>query len=891
MEIGLTAKVKPDVDDREVDRQASSLRGRMQEAVDGLKAHVDFDDMEDKLGQMEEHTDHISSSSSEFMENMEETVSHLEEFDMSTLEQLSDGDFAMDVMFGGGEAPGEGPGDDGDEGGQGGGGVVGMLPQGAGIADSLDSVGNMISQNSGKMGSVVSRLGSISGILSGLGSMFMKGGGAIAIAGIGLMFLGTIASKVAEASPLLGQISSMLGMAINLFFRPFGNIIGKLLLPLISGILGLAANFNRVFGSEGILKALGWLAKELTIGLIDAFWAIMEWVVVSLPMFIVNNLPKILAGLILVAFAIALAPIWKPLLAIVAGLMLLASLFKPTREVVDFVASILESLYTGLTSILSALPRILLGLLTGGFLVALTASGIAPTIGAVAGILIGIASVLRDMDKIVAGTKSFIADLKKATAKGFEMLGGILKWLLGGVHDVVGWVSSILTLFVVYAIEFFSWLWGGLKWFFGVFEAVVEWFKDPYIPDILGEMGGMVLEAGGELYDSIVQWINQGGRYVLDKLEQAGDLAEEGMEYVEDVLEDGADLLEKTLDSVGQRLSDGAAWIRSSAGDLRDRIYDGATWVRNQGRRLRKWISKTHSWVKTQGSRLRDRLRSVHEWVIARGRQIRDNLVSLRDWIFNKGSQVRDNLVALKDWIFAQGGKLKDAIIQIKDWVSSAGNSLKSAIDSVASSINNILSSISLSGDGGSAEGRVVKSPSISSLAEKEPEVVIPFSKLDAFVNRMMQGKSPAQAIPNPETGSLPKLASGGVVTDSTIAMIGEGKESEAVLPLSKLESMMSSPDSMDMSSVSGSGGSGGSMKPIKVDVSSASSEEDIATQIRDAIGTKLDQINANVQALAKEIKKMDTDQPIQITADGKVLAEVNSLNKEKYTNSRRVNK
>jgi hypothetical protein len=39
--------------------------------------------------------------------------------------------------------------------------------------------------------------------------------------------------------------------------------------------------------------------------------------------------------------------------------------------------------------------------------------------------------------------------------------------------------------------------------------------------------------------------------------------------------------------------------------------------------------------------------------------------------------------------------------------------------------------------------------------------------------------------------GSIPQLAEGGIATSPTLAMIGEGRESEAVLPLSKLDNMM----------------------------------------------------------------------------------------------------
>jgi hypothetical protein len=39
--------------------------------------------------------------------------------------------------------------------------------------------------------------------------------------------------------------------------------------------------------------------------------------------------------------------------------------------------------------------------------------------------------------------------------------------------------------------------------------------------------------------------------------------------------------------------------------------------------------------------------------------------------------------------------------------------------------------------------------------------------------------------------GGIPGLAEGGIVTSATMAMIGEGRDDEAVMPLSKLESMI----------------------------------------------------------------------------------------------------
>ena len=42
---------------------------------------------------------------------------------------------------------------------------------------------------------------------------------------------------------------------------------------------------------------------------------------------------------------------------------------------------------------------------------------------------------------------------------------------------------------------------------------------------------------------------------------------------------------------------------------------------------------------------------------------------------------------------------------------------------------------------------------------------------------------------------TIPKLAQGGIVSQPTLAMIGEGRESEAVLPLSELSKMVNSGD------------------------------------------------------------------------------------------------
>ncbi|AUO79032.1 minor tail protein [Salinibacter phage M8CR30-4] len=62
-------------------------------------------------------------------------------------------------------------------------------------------------------------------------------------------------------------------------------------------------------------------------------------------------------------------------------------------------------------------------------------------------------------------------------------------------------------------------------------------------------------------------------------------------------------------------------------------------------------------------------------------------------------------------------------------------------------------------------------------------------------------------------------LADGGVVTGPTLAVVGEGSESEAVLPLSKLEGMLSQPSPMPQATASAPTGAGAQGLAVEVEV------------------------------------------------------------------------
>ena len=99
-------------------------------------------------------------------------------------------------------------------------------------------------------------------------------------------------------------------------------------------------------------------------------------------------------------------------------------------------------------------------------------------------------------------------------------------------------------------------------------------------------------------------------------------------------------------------------------------------------------------------------------------------------------------------------------------------------------------------------------------------------------------GKSFALNIPK-----IPALAEGGIATAPTLAMIGEGKEREAVLPLSKLDAMLS-----------GGTGGGGIIVDFHPVINISGGSSDVSADVQRGI-------SAGIKDLKKELEKILRDQ------------------------------
>lgn len=127
-------------------------------------------------------------------------------------------------------------------------------------------------------------------------------------------------------------------------------------------------------------------------------------------------------------------------------------------------------------------------------------------------------------------------------------------------------------------------------------------------------------------------------------------------------------------------------------------------------------------------------------------------------------------------------------------WFSSVFNTVANVVSSAFNRIRSTMSSVwdwikGVFGTIGEVAASIIKGPvnAILGFAERT---------INGFINAINGAIDTINNIPGVNIGklgtlSVPQLANGGIVSAPTLAMIGEGGESEAVIPLSKLDDMM----------------------------------------------------------------------------------------------------
>lgn len=108
--------------------------------------------------------------------------------------------------------------------------------------------------------------------LAGVGGGAMAAGaGVAATVALGGVLANKMYDKMSQASGVLSATNSIWAQAFKLFWKPFGDALGKTILPYAKAALKMATNFNKIYQDKGLKVAVGWLSDsvESALGLDD----------------------------------------------------------------------------------------------------------------------------------------------------------------------------------------------------------------------------------------------------------------------------------------------------------------------------------------------------------------------------------------------------------------------------------------------------------------------------------------------------------------------------------------------------------------------------------------------------------------------------------------------
>lgn len=542
------------------------------------------------------------------------------------------------------------------------------------------------------------------------------------------------------------------------------------------------------------------------------------------------------------------------------------------------------------------------GAAIGGALGSLIAPGIGTAIGAVAGGIIG-DWLGRKLGGFLGETFGpAIGDIGKDIGKFGKDLGKGTKDVLDGIGD---WIDGI-------GEKADDWA--------GVVDDFVNYIenKGQDVKEVLGNIADWFRSKGQDVrqtLQNISDWFAAKGRAVRQTLQNVSNWVDAKGRVVRDTLQSVSDWINAKGQAVRNTLQDINNWFDAKGRAVKNTLQSIQTWFDAQGRAVKNTLNDISTWFTNKGRAVRDTLSSISTWFASQGRAVRDTLSSVSGWISGAGSAVQGTLNSIDTWIGNAGSSVQGALNDVSTWISNKGQAVKNTIDDIASQLDMDLPDPSAALNSivqdfrnfdlpdvslgklkdwlGLATGGIVSSPTPAVVGEGgETEAVMPLSNMASMLNTAAGSKEYSSSdaegmalkhLPNPKM-----LEEGGVVTGPTLSMVGEGKESEAVMPLSKLEDFVSS-----------------SAPNVTVNIDS----EGIGTTIGEVVARKLQSVVTNaargndggggetdtqrLETLLEDmISEMQRDRgDVNLNVDGKTLSRENRKAMDKYDTSREVSK
>jgi len=277
MTLGLAYRVEPEIDERSAEREAREFSSKLSEElseIEPLEAQQMFgDDIEEYLEETDEMISEFSfeglqdpsgfggdvlygQGPAEMPQHQQQEESLFETFAPEIFgEVVAENFFSQDEPLDVNRIDDEG---------DGGMGVFQTIAIGSLLNDLVkEPIGEQLKDVGGILAAVKTGSLKTAAATTTLGALFVGGLAGVVVGGLALSFLEGIVNSLAQQSPLLASVLDIFGLAVSLFFRPFGDLLAQALLPIGVALLELAAGFNEVASGEGIAAGIAYLFDRL----------------------------------------------------------------------------------------------------------------------------------------------------------------------------------------------------------------------------------------------------------------------------------------------------------------------------------------------------------------------------------------------------------------------------------------------------------------------------------------------------------------------------------------------------------------------------------------------------------------------------------------------------
>lgn len=215
-------------------------------------------------------------------------------------------------------------------------------------------------------------------------------------------------------------------------------------------------------------------------------------------------------------------------------------------------------------------------------------------------------------------------------------------------------------------------------------------------------------------------------------------------------------------------------------------------------------------------------VQAAWDFIVDAWQAVGDFLTGLWDGIAGAASAVWDGITgAITGAVTKAGDFIRNVWNGVLSFLGGIWNSISGGFSSLWNGVINTAKSI-LGGIGNAVSnafsgiGNIIKAP-INGIIQGINSVAI------GGLNKLIDGANKIPFVNIPHIPKIPMLAEGGIVTRAILAVVGEGRESEAVMPLSKLDALL------DRERDEAGGGEGGGVTiNYHVDTVTAKSESEL---------------------------------------------------------------